>query len=271
MMNDAKPHIDEMRKLLVGFPLYMAGSLITSYTYDKPNTFSDVDVWAPTGESLMAAGQKLVDNGYTFDDRFDRVWARWLRMGFNTWHTNSLRLFSPQGVEVNLIFKRTDGHATTSLAQVLESFDFGFLATGWDLNDDSYRDLRPYLFPDHWHNVRSLKQKHWEIALPMMPSKRTNWREGFISQYNGMREVGRYVKYSDYGYDMSLIKDDLATGYEQASLYYEQHPDKEKQLLGQIYRTIAAYIQVDDLDQLRQFAKEIEYNDALDVIMEKLE
>lgn len=265
-MTDAKPLIDDMRQLLAGFPLYMAGSLLTSYTYDKPGTFSDVDVWAPTPEAVVAGGMRLIDNDYTLDDRFARVWSRWIKMGINSFHTNSLRLFSPQGVEVNLIFKRTEGHAVTSLAQVLESFDFGFLATGWDLETDRYMDMRGYLFPGPQGQAPTNQQ-----ALPMMPNKRSNWRAGFISQYNGMREVGRYVKYVDYGYDMSMIKDDLATGYEQATLYYEQHPDKEKQLLGQIYSTIAAYIRIDEFDQLRQFAKEIEYSDALDVIMGKLE
>ena len=263
-MTDAKLHIDEMRKLLAGMPLYMAGSLLTSYTYDKPGTFSDVDVWAPTPEAVVAAGMRLIDNDYTLDERFARVWSRWIKMGINSFHTNSLRLFDPQGVEVNLIFKRTEGHAVTSLAQVLESFDFGFLATGWDLETDKYMDMRSYLFPEILINAS-------HAPLPMMPNKRNNWRAGFISQYNGMREVGRYVKYVDYGYDMSLIKDDLATGYEQASLYFESHPDSEKQQLGLIYATIGAHIRADNLNELRQFAKEIEYSDALDVIMQKLE
>lgn len=266
-MTDAKPHIDEMRKHLAGYPLYMAGSLLTSYTYDKPGTFSDVDVWAPTPEAVVAAGMRLIDNDYTLDERFARVWSRWIKMGINSFHTNSLRLFDPYGVEVNLIFKRTEGHAVTSLAQVLESFDFGFLATGWDLETDRYMDMRPYLFDTHTVTSQLINA----MPLPMMPNKRGNWRAGFISQYNGMREVGRYVKYVGYGYDMSLIKDDLATGYEQASLYFESHPDSEKQQLGLIYATIGAHIRADHIDELTQFAKEIEYSDALDVIMQKLE
>ena len=105
----------------------------------------------------------------------------------------------------------------------------------------------------------------------MMPNKRDNWRNGFISQYNATREVGRYVKYQDYGYDMSLVKDDLSTGYMEASLYMANHFDPDKRKLGLIYETIGLKIQLDDIDDLRAFAKQVDYKDSLDAIMEALE
>lgn len=253
--------IGDVRSLLAGDPVYLAGSLVAEHTYNKQNAHSDVDIFCPTGQVLIAAGQKMLDHGYTLDDRFVRVWERWLRMGFKTWHTNSLRLHSPGGIETNLVYKLADGHPTTSLSQVLESFDFGLLATGYDLESNRFHDLRGFLFPG----------MDPDGPLPMMPNKRANWRRGLISQYNGLREAGRYAKYHQYGYDLSLVKDDLVTGYYEAYLYHSNHFDKDKQLLGKIYEAIAHHIESDHVDELTLAAKQIDYKDSLDVIMEALE
>lgn len=260
-MSDAADTIDEVRGLLKGDPVFLAGSLLAEFTYSSSDAHSDVDLFCPTNQVLISTGQKLLDQGYTFDDRMERTWYRWLRYGFKHWHTNSLRLTSPTGMETNLVYKLTDGHPTTSLSQVLESFDFGLLATGWDLESDTYRDLRPYLFPTH--NISG--------PLPMMPNKRDNWRNGFISQYNGLREVGRYVKYQGYGYDLSLVRDDLVTGYFEAASYLSAHFDADKQLQGQIYQALGQHIELDNMSQLETFSKQLDYKDSLDVIMEALE
>jgi len=260
--------IDDVRQRLKGEPVFLAGSLVAAAQHGM-TAYHDVDLFCPTPQVLISTGQKLLGQGYKFDDRFDRVWHRWLRYGFKTWHTNSLRLTSPTGIETNLVYKLTDGHPTTSLAQVLESFDFGLLGMGWDIECDQYRDLRPYLFPAQYLAM-STGRTH-PAALPMMPNKRDNWRNGFISQYNGLRECGRYTKYHGYGYDMSLVKDDLATGYRMAELYLTNHFEAEKQQLGQIYGAIAAHIELDNIDQLSAASKQIDYKDSLDVIMEALE
>ena len=253
--------IADVRQLLAGEPVYLAGSLVAEETYGLSNAHHDVDLFVPTGNVLISVGQKLLDCGYKFDDRFERVWHRWLHYGFKSWHTNSLRLHSPGGIETNLVYKLQDGHPTTSLSQVLESFDFGLLATGYDLESNRFMDLRGYLFSGMDPNG----------PLPMMPAKRSNWRQGFISQYNGLREAGRYAKYHGYGYNMSLVQDDLVTGYRMADLYLSNHFDKEKQTLGGIYRAIADHIEWGNIDQLTAACKLIDYKDSLDVIMEALE
>ena len=255
------PIIDDVRALLRGKPVFLAGSLVAEATYAKTNVHTDVDLFCPTSQVLVTTGQFLLDNGFKFGERFDRVWERWLRYGFKSWHTNSLKLFSPGGIEYNLVYKLTEGHAATSLGEVIESFDFGLLATGWELESDTFRDMRSFLFPG----------MDPDGPLPMMPNKRSNWRSGFISQYNGLREAGRYAKYHERGYDLSLVKDDLTTGYWNAALYYSGHFDSDKQLLGKIYETIAMHIDAGNIDQLVAASKEIDYNDELDKIMEALE
>lgn len=253
--------INDVRSRLAGEPVFMAGSLVAEHTYGKTNSHTDVDLFCPNAFVLIATAQRLLDQGFKFGDRFDRVWARWMKYGMGTWHTNSLKLFSPGGIEFNLVYKLVGKKPTVSLAEVIESFDFGLLATGWDLQSDRYLDMRSYLFPG----------MDPDGALPMMPNKRDDWRGGFISQYNGLREVGRYAKYHGYGYDMSLVRDDLATGYWSAASYLTQHFDPDKQQLGKIYETVALHIEADNIDHLTAASKEIDYTDALDSIMEALE
>lgn len=253
--------ISDVAAELKGLPVYLAGSLVSSDVYGLSNAHHDVDLFTPTPQVLISAGQKLLDSGYIFADRFDRVWNRWLKYGMGGWHTNSLRLYSPAGVETNLVYKTIGRQPTTSLSQVLESFDFGLLGVGYDLETGTFRDLRPYLFPGYDING----------PLPMMPSKRDSWRNGFISQYNGIREAGRYAKYHEYGYDLSLVKDDLTTGYWQAAAYFTNHFDSDKQILGKIYEAIAMHIDDDNIGELALASKQIDYKDSLDLILEALE
>ena len=76
--------IADVRSLLTGEPVFLAGSLVAEQAYGKNNAHSDVDLFCPTSQVLISVGQKLLCNGYTLDDRFSRVWARWLRYGFKT-------------------------------------------------------------------------------------------------------------------------------------------------------------------------------------------
>lgn len=262
-MSTSASIIADVRGLLAGEPVFMAGSLVAADTYGMAgNAYHDVDLFVPTAEALVSVGQLLLCNGFTFiDSRMERAWSRWRKYGTGGWHTNSLKLQDAQGFEYNVVYKTLGRNPVRSLSGVIESFDFGLLATGYDLETNQYRDMRSFLFPGH--NISG--------ALPLMPDKREAWRKGFISQYNGIREVGRYAKYHDYGYDLSLVKDDLVTGYSQAASDYVNHFDENKQLLGQIYETIAIKIDDDDIAELHTWAKKVEYTDALDAILAALE
>jgi hypothetical protein len=253
--------IAEVSAPVAGLPVYLAGSLVAEEAYGLTNAHDDADMFCASSQSLIAAVQRQLNAGYELNDRFSRVWARWLRYGFNKWHTNSIKLTSPTGIEVNMVYKLADGHATTSVSQVVESFDMGLLGSGYDLEYGTYHDFRQALFPGMDING----------PLPLMPNKRSNWRLGLFSQYNGLREAGRYAKYNRYGFDMSAVKDDLVLGYQMGADYALSTGRPEKEQLGKIYETISLMIEADEIDDLLVAFKEIPYMDSLDAIMEALE
>ena len=269
--------IERVQRPLHGLPVYIAGSSVAAALYSNigDQSYDDVDVFCSTPNALVSAVNHLRFHGWEFDPRFERVWVRWMKYGFKGWHTNSIKLEHPKtGIDVNVIYKMVDGHATTSLSQVIESFDFGLLAVGgWDMERGTYHDMRSYLFPPEEVDEFLVDGQGHPLAqaLPMLPNRRNDWRNGFISQYNGLREIGRYVKYVDYGYDMSLIKDDLLTGYWAVADYLSDRDKPEKIQLGKIYEAIALHLSADNLDQLREVGKEVLFMDSLDAIMESLE
>lgn len=257
--------IAEVAAPVMGLPVFITGSLVAEETYGLSNAHDDADLFCRTRETLIAAAQRFQHAGFELGDRDRMAWDRWMRYGFGRWHTNSIKLTSPTTkTEVNLVYKLQGGNPVDSLAATIESFDFGLLATGYDLTDTDVltkRDMRAYLYPDHDPNG----------PLPLLPNKRSNWRRGQFSQYNGLREVGRYGKYLNYGYDMSLVKEDMLLGYRESSIYHLNHFDEDKRLLGQIYTKIADAIEDDLADDMVETYKEMLHKDELDEIMEMLE
>ena len=257
--------IGAVAKPLAGLPACIAGSTVAAETYNLPLLeTSEVDVFCYTEQTLLTALEKLANAGFTLNDRFVRVRDRWLKYGLRNWHTNSIKFEAPASfdfVEVNLVYKLVGGNPLNSLSSVLESFDFGLLATGYELSDGKYRDMRSYLFPGMDING----------PLPLMPNKEDAWKNGFISRYNGLRESGRYAKYFSYGHDLSLVKPVLVNGYFAAALYLENRGDDDKVMLANIYKSIAMHIENEDIDELLEANKTILTLDSLDQIMEALE
>ena len=255
--------IDQVRQAVTTLPACIAGSVVASEAYGHLTCdFTDVDLFCYTSEALMVGAQRLLHEGFTIEDRHSRVFHRWLNYGLPNWHTNSVKLMSPDGnLEVNLIYKTSGRNPLRSLGQVLESFDFGLLGMGYDLSTGTWHDMRSYLFPG----------LDIEGPLPLMPARRDAWRGGFISQYQGLREVGRYAKYANRGFDLSLVKDDLIEGYMAAASYASQRSEPEKQMLSRLYYAAAEKIEVDDLDDLTEFGRTIVSLDSLDSIMVELE
>ena len=262
---DAQSAIGEVSVVVAGLPAYIAGSSAAAAQPHAPSAtaYDDIDIFYASDSGIIAGVQRLINAGFKVDDRHQRVWARWLKMGMGKWHTHSLKLHSTTqpSMEVNCIFKLVDGHPTTSAAQVIESFDFGLLSHAFDLELMIWRDMRSYLFPAHQPDG----------PLPLLPLRREAWENGFISQYQGLREVGRYAKYIDYGWDLSLVKPSLIEGYWNIASYMRDRGDAEKIQLAEIYESIAMLMEDDDIDKLRAAGKEILFEDDLDRVMQALE
>lgn len=264
---DADLAIKQVAKVVDGLPAYIAGSAAAAahhFPVVEGTAYSDIDAFCATPEALVAGVERLRAAGYQLGDRSERVYSRAMKFGFGDWHTNSIKL-EGHGLDVNLIYKTMARNPVNSLAQVLESFDFGFLAIGYDCQAGAWRDMRPYYFP--------LFDKHNpNQALTLLPERRETWRKGFISQYQGLRMILRYLKYVDYGYNMSGISDDLIVGYTEASAYNATRTDKPELLtLGKIYARAAELVQAGDTDALRGVDAQLIQLDDLDLIMEGLE
>ena len=249
---------------LTGLPACIAGSSVAALVYDKPlSENADIDVFCYTEEALIAAMTTLrAHPNFTLNERFDRVYGRWLKFGLRNWHTNSIKFDHSHGFQVNLVYKLTGGHPNSSLSSVIESFDFGLLGCGFDLSlDNKLRDLRSFLFPG----------ADLTGPLPLMPNKQEAWENGFISRYNGLREAGRYAKYYLYGYDMSLIQPVLVEGYIQAVAYLRDRGDDDRLKLAEIYEVIANRIENNEAQELIEANALILTLDSLDLILDAME
>ncbi len=249
-------------------PGFIAGSSVAALFYGRLYAYTDIDIFVPNQGSYYVLVTHLLNNGYEFEsDRFARTWARHLEYGFKAWHTNSMKLLDKTtGTEVNVIYKRVDGHETTRLSQVIESFDFGLLGVGIELQSGVSKDMRPYLFP-HIADASDIN-----TALPMMDYRATTVGKGYMSQHIMMRTPGRYARYAHtYGYDLSLVKPTLIAGYEGFAEYKLNRTKPEDLALGQIAQTLGQHIEHDMFAELLEFEKKLVIADGLDEIMEALE
>ena len=239
-------------------PVFIVGSAVAAEEAGLPNAFDDIDVFCPSAESLMVAATRLQLEGYAPQDH--RVLLRWQRYGIGNFHTNSLKLDAPNMPVVNLVYKKQGGHPLRSLTQVIESFDFGLLAQGWSVATKQYLDLRLSYFPD--------LEVDW--PLPLMPSKRADWSQGFIGRYDSMRQFGRYAKYHNYGYDMSAVKPDLLACYESLADYHSGKLSNDSAAAATIYSMVAGHIERDEFDMLTKASQSLEYSSTFEQILESL-
>lgn len=268
MNNTGIPAPSAVQKVLydaAGLPVYLTGSSVSAIVYDKPFAYTDVDLFAPSDVAYAAAIATLLNKGYAIeDDKFTKSWKRQLKIGVGKWHTNSMKLLDQHtGTEVNVVYKKVDGHQTTRLSQVLESFDFGLLAVGYEVENGKFYDMRSYFFGPGAHQ---------RDALPLLPYREDHLSQGFMSQFIMLRTAGRYARYAhQYGYDLTLVKPVLVDGYRNYSSYKLDRTKDEDQTLGQIASAIAQHIEFDEFDELLKFEGDLPKADSIDEILASLE
>lgn len=248
-----------------GLPAYLAGSAVAACVYDKPHAYTDVDLFVPNQIPYAATIQRLLCSGYVIeDDKFAKGWARQLKFGIGKWHTNSMKLIdTATGTEVNVIYKLVDGHQTTKLSQVLESFDFGLLAVGHESETGRFHDMRTYFFGRGADDGR---------PLPLLPYREDHLRLGYMSSHVMQRTPGRYARYAaTYGYDLSLVKPVLVEGYANYASYKGNRSKPEDLALGRIAEALGQHIEYDEFDELLAFEEALPKADSIDQILASLE
>lgn len=266
---------DNIRTLLQGEPIALVGSNIAIAMFDLTSIGNDYDAFVSNEFLLGKICGRALEHGFIQQERDSKIARRWTHYGLNHWHTNSIHFTSPDGDELNVVYKKVGGHPVQGVSQVLESFDFGHLAGGFDMELGTFHDMRSFLFESYFDLY--LNRPFDPMGpLPLVPLKAEAWKMGLISQYNGIREIGRYVKHWRYGFDMELVKADLVTGYFEAAKYWSNRPGTPIQVAewktqARIYETAAVKIDGDDIDDLAKAAAQIDYTDSLDKIMEALE
>lgn len=263
--------VEKVLEDLKGFRAFLTGSAAAAVAHDKPLAYTDIDVFTPNQGVYYTAIQRLKDVGYTVaNERFELMWDRQMNIGFNRWHTNSMKLLDDlTGTEVNIIYKLVDGHETTTLAQVIESFDFGLLGMGYNLKSGNYHDMRSYLFPGF---AKLGQDTGWGIPLPLLEYRQGQLSKGLMSQHIMLRTPGRYTRYADeYGYDLSLVKPVLVDGYLKYHEYKSNRSKPEDQALGQIALALSQHMEFDEFNELRKFEADLPKADGLDQVLASLE
>ena len=265
--------IELVKQPLMGLPACIVGSAVAAEAHGKPlGLAADVDVFCASSTALIRAATLLEERiGATITPRHVRPFERWLNSEMGTWKNHSLKMVHTEtttfGIEVstemNLVYKTVNKHPLDSLARVLESFDFGLLATGYDLRDGQYRDMRPFFFPG----------LNPGAALPMIPIRREAWVRGLFSKYHLTRQCGRYAKYHSYGYDLSQVKQDMVTGYLNYALYQRDRGGLDfdgdnREKLAELAEETAIRIEMDSIDELLAADAVLPVTDALDAVMQ---
>ena len=239
----------------------IAGSCIRAMQRGDSN-YSDLDWFVVDRAQLLSTGQHLFNNGAVPVGRYARIWERWNTFGVGNFWTNSMQFEMLNGLSVNLVFKTVRKQPIRSTADVLGSFDFGFLCEGYDLTHGKFRSMISFQFPD-WDG---------KSPLGMVDGRWKDWSQGYMSQHVGLREgIVRYPKYHRYGEDMSLIGSQLVQGYDAAAEYLQSTALPDKMALADIYLKTAEHIVNGNIDALEQAQKAIVFNDELDAVMEALE
>lgn len=270
MRTPAQAAVAEVLDDTAGLPAFLAGSSAAAVQYDKPEAYSDVDVFVPNPGMYFTVVERLLNRGWGLDERNAKTLRRHREIGTKGWHTNSLKLTKQlypmhDEVEVNVIYKLVDGHATTRLSEVLESFDFGLLAVGYDTETRRFKDMRSYLFPD----IGTIGPS---TPLPLIDFRKLKFEQGLMSEHIMQRTPGRYARYAyTYEYDLSLVKPTLVEGYYAYSRYKSNRSKPEDLLLADLSLALAEHIENDQLIELIEFERTLPTMDGLDAVIASLE
>lgn len=253
----ASEAVAHVRKSLRGRPGFLVGSAVAADVYGKHDAYTDVDVFVPSTNALASTVQFMLDHGCVMNEQELRKWNRWQTIGPGDWHTSSIRLETLAGVEVNVVYKTVGKAPLTSLHAVLGSFDFGYVAMGYDLKTGTFHDGRTFWFGEQCDMHR----------LGLLPDRHLQWETGSIGRYTGVRQAQRWAKFALRGYDMSLSSPVLVQGYRTTATYYLSKDDPEYREYAPLYLALADLIEVGGAQEIEDAFKGLQPHDTVNSLM----
>lgn len=248
--------LEQVYNLFKGQPASLVGSAVSASLYNI-NTFNDIDVFFDSVEALHYGVATAEAGGYELDNYSKRKLGFSHRWGGKRFHVETYRL-TKGDVELNLSHKLLGGVPVRGTAQVLMSFDFGFLLAGYDCQadtfEDAFLDLRPAYFPKE-HAVGG--------PYPMVLDKGREFVRGNFGTNNALRSAERIAKYALRGYDVSAIKPQMMAGYRAAAEDLLQIGSDEKELLAEIYMTILDHIKFAEWDEIIEACSQLGFNEPV--------
>lgn len=252
--------IDTVLALFKGMPMSLVGSAVAAKAHGRADAH-DIDVFVPSQQMFIAAVQRALDTGWHFQGRTPRQWAVILRTGFsNKFNVQTLRLFNDDEIELNVSLRREYGNYLQDLSQVLEAFDFGLLAVGYNLEHVTYHDMRSYLFPGLDVNG----------PLPFTPKRLFALSNGYLSSYAMYRQVDRLIKYTGYGYDMSACTQTVVNALRLMAQDALDSNAEDAPANAVIFPMLADRIEAGQLDEIKSAMLAIKDQDPLTEILDRL-
>lgn len=261
---DAAEAIALVRPLLDGEPVVLAGSAVTAQVYDKrgDEMYNDVDGFVRSQVQLGQLTERALENGAVLPPKELVKWRRWLRYGAD-WKTNTIRVITKEGVELNLTYKKEGMQPIRFPHEVCGSFDIGHSAVAiYGLNWDYLHDFREGLFP--W--APDLEN------LGLIMTRQEGFADGFIGKHLGPRQGPRIGVHGTRGYTMTVLREEMIQGYTVAAENYLMSfdQDSDEWLLAQIYLQYVELAEQSDWQRLAE-AKKWVYEDDLATLLRKLD
>lgn len=248
--------------------IVFCGSAVALASLPHGPSPGDYDLFTP---NLLVLGEVVSDltrRGFELDEKSQKMMRRWRRFG-TKWHTNSVRL-DCDGVQINVVFKRERNVPLVDGLDVTGSFDFGVLLQWWERG--AFFDLREALLRP---SEEALGLVFDIDRLPLIGRRTVDVESGMFTFFSAIKMAERYVKYTDYMFNLDRVVEIMVPGYLTAAEYKLQlmgTPAELEQYAveAQIMGAIAELIDVGDIDQLRKGLAELDSESQLDTLLKEV-
>jgi len=209
--------------------------------------WNDVDLFCSSPLSVISVGKSILDRGGApaSDDMY-RKWQRALAWGEGNFHTMSIKMFTKDGVLINLVFKKVGNSPLRRIDHQIGSFDFSNVSMGVDLRTGRHVDA----FPMFWYGEDP-------DIVRIFPDREDEWRNGNVTKHQGVRQAERYAINVDREYDMQACVEPLVYGYRIVGAHYMDEGDDIGKEFARLYLALADMIDEGRNDDLLELYRDV--------------